>query len=129
MVAIRLGAASALAIDIDPVALECAREYAEVNGFGAELELRIGSFEDLNPDKFDVIVANLDGKTMPLCCSYLPHILNAGRVACLSGLQHQDYEEIIGALSRAGIRINARIERENWLALEVQADVLESSSL
>ena len=48
MTAIRLGAASALGVDNDPVAVECAREYAVLNGFGPELELRVASFEDLD---------------------------------------------------------------------------------
>jgi ribosomal protein L11 methyltransferase len=121
MIAIRLGAASALAIDIDTVALECAREYLELNGFGAELELRVSSFESLGPDRFDMVVANLDIKTLPLLCDYLPNLLKAGGIACFSGLQGQDYEEIAGSLSRAGFNISRRMEREEWLALEVQA--------
>jgi ribosomal protein L11 methyltransferase len=120
MTAIRLGAASALAVDNDPVALECAREYSEVNGFGNELELRVASFEDLATDRFDVIVANLDGRTLLRLGGSLQRLLNAGGVACLSGLQQEDFEEIAEALMRAGLKVNARREREDWLALEVQ---------
>jgi ribosomal protein L11 methyltransferase len=47
MVAIRLGAASALGIDTDTVALDCARQYATENGFGKELVFRVASFEIL----------------------------------------------------------------------------------
>jgi ribosomal protein L11 methyltransferase len=119
MAAIRLGAASAMAIDNDPVALECAREYAAVNGFGPELDLRAESVADLKSGNFDVIVANLDGKTMPLLCATLASLMNAEGDACLSGLQPQDYEEIGDALTRAGLRIKSRLEREDWLSLVV----------
>jgi ribosomal protein L11 methyltransferase len=120
MVAIRLGARSALAIDCDPVAVECAREYAEVNGFGSELDLRVATFEDLGTGRFDRIVANLDGKTMPLLCGLIPRLLNAGGIACLSGLMPQDFADISGLLAGAGMQITARTERDEWLALEVK---------
>ena len=125
MAALRLGASSALAIDVDPVALECAKQYAVANGFGCELELRVSSFEDLNHGPFDVIVANLDGKTMPLLCESLPRLLNVGGIACLSGIQHHDYIEVAKRLTEAELQIKARMEREEWLALEVGFSIFE----
>jgi len=119
MVAIRLGAASALAVDNDPVALECAQEYLRMNGFGSELELRVAAFEDLKGG-FDTIVANLDGRTLPALGLALPRLLNPGGRACFSGLQLQDYEETAEALKRADLEINARKEREDWLALDIR---------
>jgi ribosomal protein L11 methyltransferase len=41
MVALRLGAETAIGFDIDPVAIECARDYGAMNKFGPELSLRI----------------------------------------------------------------------------------------
>ena len=118
MAAIRLGAASALGIDNDPVAVECAREYARVNGFGAELELRAGSFDECADGDFDVIVANIDGKTLPALCPELPRLLKPGGGICLSGLQEHDLEEITEALNRAGFAVKTKTVRDEWLALE-----------
>ncbi|MBN1566586.1 MAG: 50S ribosomal protein L11 methyltransferase [Acidobacteria bacterium] len=120
MAAIRLGASSALAIDNDPVALECACEYAESNGFGAELELRVASFESLDAATFDVIVANLDGKTMPCFCGFLRRKLKNNGFACLSGLQEQDYRVVAELLDREGLLISERRQKAEWLALTVQ---------
>lgn len=125
MVAIRLGADSAVAIDNDPAALECAKEYAEVNGFGKELELRAGSFENLNAGRFDLIVANLSGKTMPGLCAVLPSMMKHGGAACLSGFQQQDYDIVAAALWDGGLQVNARMDREDWLALEVSQRLKE----
>jgi ribosomal protein L11 methyltransferase len=119
MAAIRLGAASALAIDLDPVAIECARDYASMNGFGNELDLRTASFDDLGPGAFDAIVANLDGKTLPRFCGMLPQLLKATGSACLSGLQDQDYKEVLDALTQSNLHIQSRFGREEWLALVV----------
>ena len=121
MVAIRLGATSALAVDNDPVALECAQEYSRMNGFGSELELRVAAFEDLDRQGgFDAIVANLDGRTLPALALVLPQLLNPGGCACFSGLRPQDYEETAEALKRADLEINAQKEREDWLALDIR---------
>jgi ribosomal protein L11 methyltransferase len=120
MCAIRLGAHSALAIDIDAVAIECAREYVDVNGFGPELELKTASFEDLDKGRFDMVLANLDGKTLPALCELLPRFLSSGGAACFSGLQQQNYGEIEDALSKTHLRIHALMKREEWLTLEIR---------
>ena len=126
MTAIRLGAASALGIDNDPVAVECAAEYAGVNGFGGELELRVASFEDLDEGKFDVVVANLDIRTLPRLCEFLKQLMADGAIACLSGLQEQDYEEVAAALAKAGLTITARRQRDDWLSLSLRRGSAES---
>jgi ribosomal protein L11 methyltransferase len=120
MVAIRLGAASALAVDIDPVAVECAREYSEANGFGPELEFRVGSFESLESVQYDIILANIDGRTLPVLSGFLPNLLKEEGTACYSGLQEQDLDEVEAALTKAGFGITAKFQRGEWLALEIK---------
>jgi ribosomal protein L11 methyltransferase len=120
MAAVRLGAVSALGIDDDPVAVECAWEYAALNGFGSELELRVASFDGLDAGKFDVVVANLDIRTLPQLCEVLPDLMAENAMACLSGLQEQDYAEVAATLERVGLQITGRYQREDWLALGVQ---------
>ena len=121
MLAIRLGASSALAVDIDAVAQECALEYAELNGFGPELEFRIASFENLGPDRYDVILANIDGRTLPILSGFLPALLQEGGAICYSGLQQKDFEEVAGALAKAGFQIMSQMQRDEWLALEIKS--------
>jgi len=123
MAALRLGADSVLAIENDSAALECAKENAVMNSFGRELEFRAGSFENLDAGRYDVIVANLNGKTMLDLCVELPKILKPGGVACLSGLQQQDYDEVAAGLWNAGLQINASMRREDWLALEASREI------
>jgi ribosomal protein L11 methyltransferase len=117
MAALRLGAASALAIDNDPEAVECAMEYAAVNGFGPELDLRTASFETAGLGRYDLVVANLDIRALPALSGLLPGMLNPAAHACLSGLQCQDANEAADLLSRAGLKIETQEQREDWLAL------------
>ena len=123
MAALRLGACSALGVDTDPVAIDCARDYRILNGFGSEMQLRVGSFEDLEPGAFDVVVANLDIRTLPALCRALPRLLRAEGRACLSGLQEQDLEEVSEALAEAGFEITGRRGQEEWLAIEARRRV------
>ena len=121
MVALRLGAASALGIDNDAVALQCAREYAAANAFGPEIDLRVASLQDLGSEKFDVIAANLDGETLLRLSAALRDRMRTEGIGCLSGVQKEDYEEIAGALANEGWNIRAQVERNGWLALEVKS--------
>jgi len=117
MAALRLGARSALGVDNDPIAIECARGYAAANGFGPELELRAGSFEECAGQRGDILVANIDGRTLPALCPLLPRLLGDGGIGCLSGLQEQDEDEIRGELDRAGFAVRSRRRRGEWLLL------------
>jgi ribosomal protein L11 methyltransferase len=117
MAALRLGARSALGVDNDPTAIECARAYAAANGFGPELELRAGSFEECAGQRGDVLVANIDGRTLPALCPLLPRLLGETGIGCFSGLQEQDEEEIRGELDRAGCAVRSRRRRGEWLLL------------
>jgi ribosomal protein L11 methyltransferase len=121
MAAVRLGANSALAVDIDAVAVECAREYASLNGLEKEIEFRVASFEDLASEPFDVVVANIDGRTLPSLCPHLGRLMKEKAAACFSGLQVQDLPDISSALESAGFRISAQRQKAEWIALEIDA--------
>jgi ribosomal protein L11 methylase PrmA len=84
------------------------------------LELRVATPEDLIPEEFDVIVANLDRKTL---LRYFPvfgkHLRPRGTLFT-SGLQSEDYPEILEALAGAGWAVRGRRDRDEWMALELQ---------
>lgn len=122
MVALRLGAASALGIDCDPVAIDCASGYAEANGFGSELDLRVATLQDLPQTRdrpFDLILANLDRKTLLDSMEWFRSSLQRGARLLLSGILAEDRADIAVAFDRIGGVVRAQREREGWLALEV----------
>jgi ribosomal protein L11 methyltransferase len=121
MISIRLGARSALAIDNDPEAIECAREYALANGFGEEMDLRVAALEDLAPETFDLLVANLDRKTLlRYFAVFHPFVRPDGRLL-VSGLLREDREEIFAALMATGWEVGGLRESVEWMALELLA--------
>lgn len=124
MAALRLGARRALGIDTDPVALNCAREYAVVNGFGSELELLTAGLEDLDPRQqpaYDWIVANLDRNTLVGSAPAFGPYLRRGAKVLLSGILDGQQAEIARAFAAAGAYIGHLRERDGWLALEILA--------
>jgi ribosomal protein L11 methyltransferase len=119
MAALRLGAASALAIDSDPEAVECARENAAANGFGAELELIEATPDMLAGRRFPLAVANLDRNTLLRVREVLHRCLEPGGRLIASGLLRQDCEEFTELMIASGWRIGRCRELEGWLAMEL----------
>ena len=119
MVALRLGANAAVAIDLDPTAIECAREDAVANGFGPELELRVARLEEMTPDRFDIVVANLDRETHIRHAARFPPLLARAGLLLVSGLLVEDRAEFNDAFAAVAATIRAWREREGWAAAEV----------
>ena len=120
MLAVRLGAKEAVGIDCDPVAIACARDYAAVNGFGRELRLDTTSVADraAGPDhRVDVVIANLDRRTLLDSAELLGRYAVAGSTLLLSGLLLEDREEVVEAFAHAGAYLAEAREQEGWLAL------------
>ncbi|MCP9447529.1 MAG: 50S ribosomal protein L11 methyltransferase [Nitrospira sp.] len=116
MAALRLGAARAVGIDHDPVAIECAREAACVNGFGSELVFQCGEMQDLDPSQsFQLVVANLDQQTLSdlaeeLACRSSNRLL-------VSGLLSEQEREVVEVFGRAGLYPGGKREADGWLAM------------
>lgn len=122
MAALRLGAASALGIDKDEAAVECAREYAIVNRFGPELELRVCTLEGLSrarEQRFNLVLANLDRATLLECGGLLSPALHEHGRLLLSGVLVEDQKDVARVFARVGGVVSRAQEREGWLALEV----------
>lgn len=114
MVALRLGAARALGIDNDPVALDCAKEYARENRFGVELALDCGTLDD--DSVFDLVVANLDRQTLLQLAERLS--ASTGSSLLVSGLLLDQRAEIVEAFARVNLYPGQQRELDGWLAME-----------
>ena len=111
---------SALGGGCDPVAVDCARDYAKENGFGYELQLVCGTLSDVS-GRFSphLVLANLDRQTLLLLCDELAEYVNRGARLLLSGILLDQEQEILEAFSKAGAMFSQRREQEGWVALEL----------
>jgi ribosomal protein L11 methyltransferase len=120
MVALRLGAVSALGVECDPVAVDCARDYAKENGFGQELELVCGTLSDLaGRTRPDLVLANLDRQTLLALADDLAAYGTVGARLLFSGVLIDQEAEVVERYSRFGLYLANRREQDGWVALEL----------
>jgi ribosomal protein L11 methyltransferase len=113
---IRLGAASALGIDTDPIAIEATLANARRNRLGRRIEAREGSVPT-GERPFDVVVANLiAGVLVPLAPS-LNAELRTGGILVASGIFVDREAEVRTAFEAAGLEPTDRSVDGDWIAL------------
>ncbi len=121
MVALRLGAAAVVGEDFDPVAIDCARDYAQVNGFDARLTWLLGDAQARTADdRFEptLVLANLDRQTLLGAAETLCGYASGGARLLLSGLLNDQRAEIEEAYASHGVYVKAAREQDGWVALE-----------
>lgn len=121
MVALRLGAVEAVGVDFDPVAIDCARDYAQVNGFDNRLTLCVGNaLGGQLRDSFSptLVLANLDRQTLLDAGETLCRYAAGGARLLLSGLLIEQRAEIEAAYAAHGVYVKAARTRDGWVALE-----------
>ena len=124
MVALRLGAEAAVGEDFDPVAIDCAREYAQLNGFDGRLTLAVSEAQvERAEDSFTptLVLAILDRQTLLLAADSVCRYATGGARLLLSGLLVDQRAEIEAAYAARGVYVTVARERDGWLALEATA--------
>ena len=128
MAALRLGATSALGIDVDATALDCAREYAVVNEIHETLEFCCCQMAMLPAQSFDVILANLDRKTILQVYVEFSRMRGPHTQLVLSGLLEEDESEIVQHLELQGWVPRRVRKRDGWIAIQLAVASPDSSS-
>ena len=120
MVAVKLGARSAVGIELDPVAVDCARDYVMQNGLEDRVEIVCGTLAKPQPGKqivSDVVLANLDRQTILGLAEELGHYACLGASLVLSGLLIEQEAEVLEQLFGFGLVCIGRREAEGWVML------------
>jgi ribosomal protein L11 methyltransferase len=115
--AIRLGAARAVGVDIDPIAIEATAANAKRNGIARRIRARVGSLPSGDPP-FDVVVANLIAGVLVPLAGALHDELRPGGVLVASGIFIDRDAEVRDAFVRAGLVVDGRTDVGDWVALE-----------
>ncbi len=117
---IKLGAAHAVAFDIDPIAAETTRRNAEINGTADRLTVFAGSIEALGPQTFELIVANVNRTQLVLLMPSLSRRLTMSGKCLLSGIFYDEEEAIREACAAAGLIVRRVLREKEWLAFETE---------
>ena len=120
--ALRLGAGSAVGVDIDPKAEDIARENAAYNGFAApEFSAVTGNvtadkamMERLAAAHYDVVLVNIVADVIIGLAPVLPHFLDESSTLILSGILDSRLGDVLAALEKAGLTVLSTRSMEEW---------------
>ena len=116
--ALKLGAASALAADIDPEAERMTRENAGKNGVAEQLGFRLGSVEAAAGAQFELVTANILADVLvDLLGKGLAGTVAPAGALILSGIRAEREAAIAKALAVAGFGVVERRSSDGWVAL------------
>jgi ribosomal protein L11 methyltransferase len=118
--AARLGAAYVAAIDLDPDAIENARENIAANHVGDIVEAHVEDFTATKRAPADVVTANLTGSLLARHATDLARLLRPGGTLIVSGFNVEEKDRVEAALASI-LSISESAEEEGWCALVVTA--------
>ncbi|WP_372637429.1 50S ribosomal protein L11 methyltransferase [Cohnella sp.] len=125
--AMKLGADKVLALDLDPVAVKCAKENIELNGYENEVEVRLsdllgvlreseGEQADGVKPPVDLVVANILAEIILLFIADVMDVLKPGGLYIASGIFKNKEEAVEAGLLAAGFEIVDVLRQEDWVA-------------
>jgi ribosomal protein L11 methyltransferase len=110
--AVKLGARSAVGIDVDPDALDNARENTALNHMGDRVRFEEGDFREMTM-RADVVMANLTGGLLERSAAKLADLVEPGGFLIVSGFMESE-RNVTPALDQLLTLQNVEAEEE-WL--------------
>ena len=126
--ALRLGAASAIGVDIDPKAESIARENAAYNGFAApEFTALTGNVTEdtalmnrLQQQSYDLVLVNIVADVIIGLAPVLPAFLSSDSILLCSGILDVRLPDVTQALEQAGLEIVEVKAKEDWRSIRAK---------
>ena len=112
--ALKLGAAVAEGVDIDPVAVRTAGENAALNGVADKLTVLVGDLSDKASGKYDIITANIVANAIMALAPAVPGLMADDAVFIASGIIDSRKDEVIAALEATGLAVLEVKEKRGW---------------
>jgi ribosomal protein L11 methyltransferase len=117
--AARLGAASVLAVDVDPIAVQATAANARRNRLARRIRAREGTSPS-GEGPFDVVLANLIASLLVRLADGLVEDLRPSGTLLASGIFANREAEVVEAFTVRGLAVTARHVEGEWVALEVR---------
>jgi ribosomal protein L11 methyltransferase len=115
--AVKLGAASVLGVDTDPIAVEATVANAGRNGSASRITAREGSLPSGQPPH-DLVLANLIASLLIALAAPLRDELRPGGALLASGIFVDREAEVRAAFAAVGLAVVDRMAEGEWIALE-----------
>jgi len=121
--AIKLGASTALGVDIDSESIANSRENANTNGIGDEFILGVGSVQEILARQFlfkraPLVVANILAPVIiRLFDVGLADLVENNGTIILSGILQEQAEKVIEAARAKGLKLTEQRQMGGWVAM------------
>ncbi len=119
--ALKLGAKSVTAVDIDPLAVKIAGENAALNGFGApEFTVNEGSLTDKASGEYDVVIANIVADIICELTESVGNYIKKGGAFITSGIIDFKADKVKNAIGKTDVHIVEEKAEGDWRAYKCE---------
>ena len=130
--ALRLGASSAIGVDIDPKAEDIARENAAYNGFAAPRFTALTGnvlsdealMDRLLAKTYDMVLVNIVADVIVGIAPVLPRFMDEHTTLICSGILDTRLTDVENALEQAGLEITGIRAKEDWRCVRAKRRTL-----
>jgi ribosomal protein L11 methyltransferase len=117
LAAAKLGAASVLALDIDPQAAAVARENVRLNDLEAAVQVEEGGLDETPRAAFDLAMANISAPVIVGMAPALAEVLRPGGVLIVAGFSAESADRVSSVLARTGLMVERALADGDWRGL------------
>ncbi|WP_294541394.1 50S ribosomal protein L11 methyltransferase [uncultured Gemmiger sp.] len=115
--ALKLGAAEAEGVDIDPMCVRTAGENAQRNGVQDRFKVLVGDLSDKASGVYNIITANIVASAILSLAPHVPALMAPGAVFIASGIIDTRKEEVLEGLRAAGLDPFEVHEKRGWVCI------------
>jgi ribosomal protein L11 methyltransferase len=129
LVAVRLGAASVLALDTDPVAIPVLDQNAAGNGLSDRITVQPGSLAQAlqSAVRFDLVLVNISAHVIiTMCQQNLGETLEPGGMGVFGGIRRDQADKVESALRGSGLRPLRRRLAGEYVVIEARCELNRS---
>jgi ribosomal protein L11 methyltransferase len=110
----KLGAGTTLGLDIDPEAVNAARQNAQLNQIEAQF-IQVGS--EIDSGGFDLVIANILSNPLKILAPILVSHVKPGGQLVLSGILERQAKEVAAVYSIHGLALQVAQTLDGWVVL------------
>ena len=115
--AVKLSAASAVAVDNDEWCLSNGKENCELNNVSYKIDVRLGVVQDIPEKDFDLVLANIQKNVLLDISQELADRLSENGILILSGLLESDEDDIKVEYEKLGLKMTDKQQMGEWIAV------------
>lgn len=117
IVALKCGAEQMVCVDIDDWACDSCRDSVALSGVEDRVEVRCGSVEVLEQEKFDFVLANINRNILQMMMPAFAERMRKGGKLLMSGFLSEDAECVGSSAAEHSFAVQSVKQRDGWVVM------------